>query len=459
MTQTPEVPHIDEVAQRKIKLENLKQAGKNPFAYRYERSHLIADVLKNYVHLKVEEESPDVVTIAGRMVAKRWQGKAGFGNLLDGSGRIQFYIKQDLLGDEKYAEISRYDMGDILGLKGHPFVTKRGELSLKVVDFELLTKSLHPLPEKWHGLTDKEARYRQRYVDLISNPDVKNVFYMRSKIISFVRNFLTEKDFMEVETPILQPIMGGATARPFITHHNTLKMDLFLRVAPELYLKRLIVGGFEKVFEIGRNFRNEGISFKHNPEFTMMELYQAYSDYNDMMTLCESIIAGAVKAIHGTYQIKFQDRDIDFTPPWPRVQATSVHPDEFEAKTDQPTFLVDYPLESSPLCKPHRSKPGIIERFELIIGRMELANAYSELTDPIDQRQRLEEQAKAKAAGDEEANMFDADYVNALEYGLPPTGGLGIGIDRLVMLITNQHSIRDVVLFPHMRPEENKPEA
>jgi len=452
--QTEPISSGSEIAQRRLKLEEFSKAGVAPFAYHYEPTHAVKEVLAKWAHLKTEEEAPDTVKIAGRIVGKRIQGKAGFGNLLDGTAKIQFYAKEDLIGAESYGWFSKLDMGDIIGLEGHPFVTKRGELSIKITKWTLLTKSLHPLPEKFHGLQDKEIRYRQRYVDLISNPEVRDVFYTRSKIINFVRNLLGQKNFMEVETPTLHPMAGGANAKPFVTHHNALNMDLFLRIAPELYLKRLIVGGFERVFEISRCFRNEGISFKHNPEFTLMELYQAYADYNDMMNLTEEIISEAVKFIHGTYEIEFQGQKINFARPWRRVEATSVNPDEFEATCDQPTFLINYPLESSPLCRSHRDRPGIIERFELIVGRMEMANAYSELTDPIDQRGRLEKQAAAKAAGDEEANDFDEDFVNALEYGLPPTGGLGIGIDRLIMLITNQASIRDVILFPHMRPQD-----
>jgi lysyl-tRNA synthetase class 2 len=436
---------------RREKLKDLLKEGENPFQYSFDKTHSVAQVLEKYASLKDEEESKDIVRLAGRIIARRGHGKASFGNLLDETDKIQYYCKLDVLGEKAYAAYEKLDTGDIIGIIGQPFRTKRGELSVKVTECILLTKSLHPLPEKWHGLKDVELRYRQRYVDLIANPDVKKVFRNRSRIIHLVRQFLDAEGFMEVETPVLQPSAGGAAARPFITHHNTLDMDLYLRIALELHLKRLIVGGFEKVYEIGRVFRNEGISFKHNPEYTLMELYQAYTDYNGMMDLIERLVTDVVQKIHGKLVLDHPEGKIDFTRPWKRVQATSVDPDAFEKETLNPTFLVDYPLESSPLCKPHRKDPKLIERFEVICGRMELANAYSELTDPIDQRKRLEEQAKLRAGGHEEANMMDEDFVEALEYGMPPTGGLGIGIDRLVMLVTGQTSIRDVILFPHMR--------
>jgi lysyl-tRNA synthetase, class II len=443
-----------ELNEQEVRLEKLKEltnSGETPFKYSYEKTHNIADILAKYESLKDEEEAAEEVAIAGRIIAKRGHGKASFGNVLDNSGSIQFYCKQDNLGEEKYANYLKLDTGDIIGIKGVPFRTRRGELSLKVAELTLLTKSLHPLPEKWHGLKDKEMRYRQRYVDLIANPDIKTVFKTRSKIIHLIRQFLDSEEFMEVETPVLHAVTGGAAARPFVTHHNTLDMKLYLRIALELHLKRLIVGGFEKVYEIGRVFRNEGISFKHNPEYTLLELYQAYTDYNGMMDLMEKLVADIVQKIHGKLKIEYQDEEIDFTPPWKRVKATEIDPDAFEKVTMQPTFIIDYPLESSPLCKPHRDDPKLIERFEVICGKMELANAYSELTDPIDQKQRLEKQAEARDTGDEEANMMDQDFVDSLEYGMPPTGGLGIGIDRLVMILTDQDSIRDVILFPHMR--------
>ncbi len=436
---------------RRKKLEELLTGGEMPFKYGFDKTHAIGDILDTYASLKDEEESTETVRIAGRIVARRGHGKASFGNVQDETGKIQYYCKLDVLGEKAYALYEKLDTGDIVGIVGQPFRTKRGELSIKVQECTLLTKSLHPLPEKWHGLTDKELRYRQRYVDLISNPDVKKVFKDRSRIIHMIRQFLDNEGFMEVETPVLQPSAGGAAARPFITHHNTLDMDLYLRIALELHLKRLIVGGFEKVYEIGRVFRNEGISFKHNPEYTLMELYQAYTDYNGMMDLMERLVTDLVMKIHGTLVIDYAGEKIDFTRPWKRVKATEIDPDAFEKVTMNPTFIIDYPLESSPLCRPHRNDPKLLERFETICGKMEIANAYSELTDPIDQRQRLEKQAAQHERGDEEANMMDEDFVQALEYGMPPTGGLGIGIDRIVMLLTGQESIRDVILFPHMR--------
>ena len=479
---------------RREKLDELKSKGIDPYPYRYDKTHEAAGVLKKYEKIKEGEESKEEISIAGRIMTKRGHGKASFAHLQDQSGKIQVYAKQDIIGKEKYDVYRKLDMGDFVGIKGHVFKTKTGEITIRVSDFIILCKSLHPLPEKWHGLQDKELRYRERYVDLMVNPDVKEVFIKRSKIISLIRRFLEDKGFLEVETPILKILQGGAAAKPFETYHDALSMDLFMRIAPELYLKRLIVGGFEKVFEMGRVFRNEGISYKHNPEFTIIEIYEAYADYNDIMKLTEDIIVTIAKEVLGTLKIEYKGEKIDLTPPWKRVSLSdalkkeginiekkdeesirrlakqkgiegceeigvgkiiNVLYDKFvEAKLRKPTFIIDHPIETSPLAKKHRKKKGHVERFELIIAGMELANAFSELNDPLDQRERFKKQAELKAAGDQETESMDEDFLRALEYGLPPTGGLGIGIDRLVMLLTNQPSIRDVLLFPHMRPKQ-----
>ncbi|MFC1571267.1 lysine--tRNA ligase [Candidatus Margulisiibacteriota bacterium] len=477
---------------RREKLEELKSKGINPFPYRHERSHTAAEILAKFEKLQDGGEGKDKVTISGRIMTKRGHGKASFAHLQDESGRIQIYSKQDVIGKDKYDVYRKLDMGDIIGVTGHVFRTKTKEITVRVEDFVILCKSLHPLPEKWHGLQDKELRYRERYVDLLVNPEVKEVFLKRSRIISLFRKTLEDKGFLEVDTPILQALQGGAAAKPFKTHHEALDMPLFMRVAPELYLKRLIVGGFEKVFELGRVFRNEGISYKHNPEFSIIEIYQAYADYNDIMKLTEDIIVTACKEINGSLQIEYKGEKIDLTPPWKKISLTDVLKehgvniagksekdirkiakdkglegyekagvgkiinllyDKFvEGNLRQPTFIIDHPIETSPLAKKHRKNKGQVERFELIISGMELANAFSELNDPIDQMERFKKQAELKAAGDEEAESMDEDFLRALEYGMPPTGGLGIGIDRLVMILTNQPSIRDVILFPHMRP-------
>ncbi len=443
-----------ELAVRREKLKNIIASGENPYPYNYERTATLQEVHEKYGHLKEEESSEEIHKLAGRIIAKRGQGKASFGNIIDQSGNLQYFAKVDLLGEEAYEKLLKLDTGDFIGFEGKIFRTKRGELSIRVDKYTLLSKSLRPLPEKFHGLQDKETRYRQRYLDLISNPEVKEVFWKRSKIIHTVRRLLDQEGFMEVETPVLQTIPGGAAARPFKTFHNALSMELYLRISLELPLKRLIVGGFEKVYEIGRVFRNEGISFKHNPEYTLLELYQAYVDCDEMMNLTERVISGAAKEITGSYVVDYCGEKIDFTPPWQRVQYKDVDPDEFEKQTLNPTFIIDYPLEESPLAKKHRNKPGFVERFELICGRMEMANAYSELNDPIDQNERFDDQVKQRASGNEEANMKDNDFITALEHGMPPTGGLGIGIDRLVMILTGQESIRDVILFPHMREKQ-----
>ncbi|HVN67480.1 MAG TPA: lysine--tRNA ligase [Candidatus Sulfotelmatobacter sp.] len=486
---------------RREKLDEFRAQGMEPFPYEFKTTTTAAAIVSRYQGLKEGEESPEEVAVAGRIVLKRGHGKAAFAHLQDQSGKVQIYGKLDIIGEKKYALYQLLDLGDIIGVRGHVFKTKTGEVTVRVQDFALLSKSLHPLPEKWHGLSDKEIRYRERYVDLIVNPEVKDVFIKRSKIVSFIRHFLEDKGFLEVETPILHVLQGGAAAKPFETYHDTLDMPLFLRIAPELYLKRLLVGGFEKVFEMGRVFRNEGMSYKHNPEYTMIEIYQAYTDYNEIMCLTEELIVAAAREVLGTLEIEFRGDKINLAPPWKKItlldalkaegidligqddsairriakekgvegadeigigKIINVLYDKFvEINLRQPTFIIDHPLETSPLAKKHRSHPGQVERFELIIAGMELANAFSELNDPLDQRERLKKQAELKAAGDQEAESMDEDFLRALEYGMPPAGGLGIGIDRLVMILTNQSSIRDVLFFPHMKPlgaAQSKPE-
>jgi lysyl-tRNA synthetase class 2 len=477
---------------RREKLEEFKKAGMEPFPYKFETNGTAQHILDKYNKLEGRDESKETVAIAGRVMAKRGHGKASFAVIQDGTGRIQIYGKIDVLGEQKYELYQKLDMGDIIGVSGKVFKTKTGEVTVRIDDFKLLCKSLHPLPEKWHGLTDKEIRYRERYIDLISNPEVKETFIKRSRIVSYIRKFLEGKGFLEVETPLLHVLQGGAAARPFETFHDTLDMPLFLRIAPELYLKRLLVGGFEKIFEMGRVFRNEGMSFKHNPEYTMLEVYEAFADYNDVMKLTEDLVVACAKEVLGTLEIEFRGDKINLAPPWKKISLIDALKEEgidISGKSDdeirkvgrdkgiegamelgvgkiinelydkfvepnlrQPTFIIDHPLETSPLAKKHRSKAGQVERFELIIAGMELANAFSELNDPIDQRERLKKQAELKAAGDEEAESMDEDFLRALEYGMPPAGGLGIGIDRLVMILTNSASIRDVLFFPHMRP-------
>lgn len=477
---------------RRDKLDKLRQQGIEPYADRYVRTHNAEQIKDDFDLIEGQE-----VSVAGRIMAKRGQGKAGFAHLQDFSGRIQVYIKVDNVGQEGLDLFNRADLGDIIGVKGIVFRTQKGEVSIKATRIEMLSKSLRPLPEKWHGLTNVDLRYRQRYVDLIVNPEVKDVFVTRSKIIRSMRRFLENRGFLEVETPTLHAIAGGAAARPFITHHNALDMDLYLRIALELPLKKLIVGGLEKVFEIGRNFRNEGISIKHNPEFTMMELYQAYADYKDIMELTEQMVSNIAQDVLETQIIEYQGETINLAPPWRRlpmlegikqyagvdfnlitndeearaiaaennlkVEATASRGkiiNEFfeqfvEPHLIQPTFVIGHPVEVSPLAKRNREHPEFTDRFEAFVFGRELANAFSELNDPIDQKDRFERQVAQRAAGDEEAHMMDEDFIQALEYGLPPTGGLGIGIDRLVMLLTNSASIRDVILFPTMRSKEN----
>lgn len=481
----------EQEAVRRSKLDKLREMGIDPFGSRFEVTHHARDILGNFESLE-----GSTVSVAGRLMAVRVHGKASFADLRDLTDRIQLYFKEDLLGEKAYELFLFLDIGDIIGATGKVFRTRRGEVSIEVHQFRLLAKSLKPLPEKWHGLRDVELRYRQRYVDLIVNPEVRQVFITRSRIIKAIRDYLDGKGFLEVETPTMHPVAGGAAARPFITHHNALDMDLYLRIALELYLKRLIVGGLERVYEIGRNFRNEGISTKHNPEFTMLELYQAYADYTDMMVLTEDLISTVAQQVLGTQVISYQGQRIDLTPPWRRmylldavkqfagVDYREVRDDKdaaeiaeklgiksektttkgglldklidvyVEPQLVQPTFLIDYPVEVSPLAKRKADDPSLTYRFEAFIAGREIANAFSELNDPIDQKERFLQQVEERKKGNEEAHMMDEDYINALEYGMPPTGGLGIGIDRLVMLLTDQPSIRDVILFPLMRPRE-----
>jgi lysyl-tRNA synthetase class 2 len=498
----------DEIrAARLEKVDQLKQAGLIPYAYRWECTHHAADLQQKFADLPNGEEVDLEVAIAGRILVRRVFGKLAFFSLQDETGTIQLYLEKkkiqaEMAGTdpEAFSHLKQLtDIGDFLGAKGTIKRTEKGELSVYVSQYAILTKSLLPLPDKWHGLTDVAKRYRQRYVDLIVNPEVRETFRRRALITASIRRYLDQQGFIEIETPVLQVEAGGADARPFVTYHNTLEMELYLRIATELHLKRLIVGGFEKVFELGRIFRNEGVSTRHNPEFTMIEIYQAYADYYDMMALTEALITTAAKEVLGTLQTPYQGERVDLTPPWRRVsmhdlvqEQTGLDFSQFqtlaEAKTAaqkagiveveacesighvlnetfeqkgeplliQPTFVLDFPVEISPLAKPHREKPGLVERFELFIAGRETANSFSELTDPIDQRQRLEAQAARKAAGDLEAQGVDEDFLTALEYGMPPTGGLGIGIDRLIMLLTGSASIRDVIAFPLLKPE--KPE-
>ncbi|MEC0259980.1 lysine--tRNA ligase [Paenibacillus lautus] len=483
---------------RRNKLDELRKLGIDPFGGKYEREHHAGDILKQYDELSKEdlEEKQVEVNLAGRIMAKRGMGKASFAHIQDLSGRIQIYVRQDSIAEAQYEAFSILDLGDIIGVKGVLFKTKTGETTIKVKELEVLSKSLYPLPEKFHGLKDVELRYRQRYVDLIINPDVQKTFIARSRIIQSMRRYLDSQGYLEVETPTLHSIAGGAAARPFITHHNALDMELYMRIAIELHLKRLIVGGLEKVYEIGRVYRNEGISTRHNPEFTMIELYEAYADYKDIMALTENMIAHIAQEVLGTQVISYQGHEVDLTPQWRRVSMVDavkevvgvdfsvemsneeahrlakehkvpVEPhmtfghilnaffEQFVEETlIQPTFITGHPVEISPLAKKNDVDPRFTDRFELFIVAREHANAFSELNDPIDQRQRFEAQMKEKEQGNDEAHEMDEDFLRALEYGMPPTGGLGIGIDRLIMLLTNSPSIRDVLLFPHMRNKE-----
>ena len=494
----PTMEDINDLVLQRIKtLKELRSLGINPYRNTYSVSDSSQDITDKYGKLTAEELAAKKhnCSIAGRVVALRSFGKAAFSHIQDHAGRIQIYVKKEIVGEDSYSLFKKIDIGDFIGIEGILFRTKTGELTVEVEKISLLSKSLRPLPEKWHGLSDIEIRYRQRYVDLIVNPEVKNVFILRSKIIKAIREFLDNHGFLEVETPMMQPIPGGATARPFKTHHNALGIDLYLRIAPELYLKRLIVGGFNRVYEINRNFRNEGISIKHNPEFTMLEFYMAYATYNDLMDFTEKMFISVADKIIGGLKITTEQTELDMTPPWDRLtlkdavikytnieaeiledrtlalewaksEGVPLKGDEslakitleiFEKKVEEhllkPTFITDYPTEVSPLARRKDDAPEITERFELFIGGMEIANAFSELIDPEDQRERFLAQETERAGGDEEAHKMDEDFIRALEHGMPPTGGEGIGIDRLVMLFTGQSSIRDVILFPHMRPE------
>lgn len=485
----------DQMLVRREKLAQYEEDNIYPFGQRFVVQHKA---------LQIKDEFRDFdgqpVVIAGRLMTIRSHGKTAFANLRDLSGDIQVYFRKDVMGEEAYKYVKMLDMGDIVGIEGHVFKTQKGEITVKVNKLTLLSKSLRPLPEKWHGLKDTELRYRQRYVDLIVNPSVRDTFVKRTKIVAKIREYLNSKQFMEVETPMMHAIPGGAAARPFITHHNALDIDIYMRISPELYLKRLIVGGLERVYEINRSFRNEGVSIRHNPEFTMMESYQAYGNFEDAIALTEGVVSYCAQEVLGTTKINYQGMDIDLTPPWNRItmqegikQYTGEDFDAIETlsearaiadrlnveygETDgigkimnlcfeeyveenlmQPTVVYGHPVEISPLAKQNREKPLTTERFEIFIYGRELANGYSELNDPIDQKQRFENQLKEREAGDDEAHRMDEDFVTALEYGLPPTAGLGIGIDRLVMFLTDSASIRDVLLFPLMKPEVVKVE-
>jgi lysyl-tRNA synthetase class 2 len=482
------------IRQRHEKLEAVRRRGVDPFGGRYPVSHWAGPLHERLAQASEDElKAVGPVSLAGRIVALRHHGKTCFAHLMDQSGRLQLYARADQLGDD-FVAFTDLDLGDFVGVTGEMMRTRTGELTLAVKAFTFLSKSLRPLPEKWHGLKDVETRYRQRYVDLIVNPEARTVFQLRSRIVKFLRAFLDVRGFLEVETPMMQPIPGGAIARPFKTHHNALDIDLYLRIAPELYLKRLVVGGFERVYEINRNFRNEGVSTQHNPEFTMLEFYQAYADYSDLMLLTETMFVEMAQALLGRLTLTWGEHVIDLTAPWRRLPfftglsealgltvtpdtdaarlahaakvvgldvagqpADGIWKDAFETLVEptlvQPTFVTDFPIELSPLAKRKRDNPRLVDRFELYVGRREMANAYSELNDPIDQLGRFREQAALLARGDDEAHWLDEDYVRALEYGMPPAAGEGIGIDRLVMLFADQPSIREVILFPHLRPE------
>lgn len=487
---------INELIQQRLKkLDELKELGIDPFGGPFKVKDTTRDIINNYGEVTGDDlEGKKVLcTVAGRIIALRGFGRATFCHIQDGTGRIQIYLRKEIIGDQ-YNLVKKLDIGDFIGVEGRLFRTKTGELTIEVEKLTFLTKSLRPLPEKWHGLKDIEIRYRQRYLDLIVNPKVKDVFVKRAILIKAIRRFLDENGFLEVETPMMQSIPGGATARPFVTHHNALNIDLYLRIAPELYLKRLIVGGMDRVYELNRNFRNEGISTKHNPEFTMLEFYMAYADYNILMDFTEELITTVAKEVFGTLEFEFEGKKIDLTPPWPKItfrkaletfSSGDLDLDNYEKARDyalglgiqlkeglslgkildeifketvephlfQPTFIIDYPTDISPLAKRCPSDPDLVERFELFIACREIANAFSELNDPIDQRIRFEKQVAELQAGHIEAHRMDEDFIRALEYGMPPTAGEGIGIDRLIMILTNSPSIRDVILFPQLKEE------
>jgi lysyl-tRNA synthetase class 2 len=491
----PQVTPEDEYDRRLAAVEAIRAAGGDPYPVRFDRDRTAQSLHEEFGGLEPGTETGVAVRVAGRLMLLRDQGKLAFGTLRDGTAAIQLFVSLGVVGEDTFKAFTALDLGDWVGVEGEVMTTRRGELSVKVRSFVLLSKSLRPLPDKWHGLSDVDTRFRRRYVDLIVNEEARRVFQIRFAAISAIRRFLDEQSFVEVETPVLHPIPGGAAARPFITHHNALDMDLYLRIAPELYLKRLIVAGFERVYEIGRVFRNEGLSTRHNPEFTMLEAYQAYADYTEMMTLTEELVAHAAREATGSTVVELEGQPLDLAPPWQRrtlreliaehagVDVTPTMPvaelqkicdtldvpydpkwgpgklvlEIYEKTTEHaivgPTFVLDYPREVSPLARPHRDDPALVERFEVIVSGRELANAFSELNDPVDQRARFEAQAALAAGGDEEAQPVDDDYLLALEYGLPPCGGLGIGIDRLAMLLAGVPSIREVILFPHLRPQ------
>jgi lysyl-tRNA synthetase class 2 len=479
--------------QRRIKLKRIKERGIDPYPPRVQRSHTAAEAILEFETNKPQRE----ISLVGRLMSIRVMGKSTFAHIEDGSGRIQIYLRQDILGEEAYKFFKRdFDIGDFIGVTGYLFRTRTDEITLQANEFKMLAKSLHPLPEKWHGLKDVETRYRQRYLDLIANEEVREIFVIRARIVSALRRFLDERGFLEVETPVLQPIYGGAAARPFVTYHNVLDQDLYLRISDELYLKRLIIGGYERVYEIGKDFRNEGVSHKHNPEFTQLEFYQAYADYNDVMKVAEEMVSYVAQEVLGTTRITYQGNEIDLVPPWQRrslrqaiKEETGIDYEDYpdaqslyqairaiggnvepkatrgklidallsnyvEPKLIQPTFLIDYPLEVSPLAKRKPGYPETVERFEGFVGGMEICNAFTELNDPLDQEERFLAQGRAYEAGDEEAHQMDEDFLIALSYGMPPTGGFGMGIDRLTMLLTDRASIREVILFPHLRTKE-----
>jgi lysyl-tRNA synthetase class 2 len=452
---------------RREKLERLRAAGIDPYSRGFKPTH---STVEARALLGDGDRSTEEVGLAGRLMVKRLHGGSAFADLQDGAGRLQLFASRDLLGPEAFELFAGLDPGDVIGVKGPMFRTRRGEPTVEVRSVQLLTKALRPLPEKFHGLKDVEIRYRQRYVDLIANPEVREVFRARTRIISGLRSLLDERGFVEVETPVLQEVPGGGHARPFLTHHNSLDRDLYLRIALELHLKRLLVGGFERVYEVGRVFRNEGLSPRHNPEFTMLECYEAYADYDDVMKLVEDLIVASAKSAGRPLATTYQGEEVDLTPPFRRArmadlvleftgrdavgnELNDLFEEHVESKLRQPTFVTDYPIEISPLARPRDDDPRFVERFELIVLGREYANAFTELTDPVDQRARFEAQAAKRAAGDVEAHPMDEDFLRAVEYGLPPCGGLGVGIDRLVMLLTDQPSIRDVILFPVMKPE------